>query len=179
MPAAEHWLLLAACVAVVATAWAAARILRRSTVKEDEWMPQELKHHVLTYSERTFRSGGDRPVVARVDRAYRGHAGLITLVELKTRRTDRVHVSDVIELSAQRVALEGETGEPVRGVGWVVMESAAGRTAHRVKLMSPRAVWDLAVRRDSLLAGAESPKYPAASGVCSSCAYRDRCRPHR
>jgi hypothetical protein len=139
-------------------------------------MPGELKDHTLAYSERTFRSGGDRQVVARVDRAYRGLNGLLTLVELKTRNANRFHLSDVIELSAQRVALAGQTGEPVARIGWVVVESSAGRTAHRVTLMSAPAVWELASRRDALLGGTESPSYPATRGLCASCAHRRRCR---
>jgi hypothetical protein len=110
-----------------------------------------------------------------VDRAYRDRNGLITLVELKTRQANRFHLSDVIELSAQRVALAGQTGEPVARLGWVVVESSAGRKAHRVTLMSPQAVWDLASRRDALLAGTETPSYAAARGLCASCAHRRRC----
>ena len=175
MPATELWLLLAGCVACVMAAGAAALIVRRRCVQVDEWMPEALKSHTLAYSERTFRSGGNRQVVARVDRAYRDPSGLLTLVELKTRHTNRFHLSDVIELSAQRVALAGQTGEPVARIGWVVVESSAGRTAHRVTLMSPQAVWELASRRDALLAGTESPGYIATRGLCESCGYRRRC----
>lgn len=177
MSAAELWLLFSACVVCVAATWAAARVVHRRGAKEDEWMPRELQDHTLAYSEKTFRSGGgDRRVAARVDRAYRGRNGLITLVELKTRRADRVHPSEVIELSAQRVALAGETGEPVARIGWVVVESAARRKAHRVTLMSSRTVWELASRREALLAGTEPASYPATSEVCTSCAYQGRCR---
>lgn len=175
MSAAELWLLLAGCVACVTAAWAAARVGHRHATDANEWMPQELKDHTLAYSERTFKTAGDRQVVARVDRAYRGRNGLITLVELKTRQANRVHLSDVIELSSQRVALAGETGEPVARIGWVVVQSAARRTVHPVTLMSRRAVWDLVLRRDALLAGTESPRFPATSGVCTTCAYRGRC----
>lgn len=176
MPAAELWLLLAGCVACVMGAVAAARVVRRRSLKVDQWMPEALKSHTLAYSERTFRSGDDRPVVARVDRAYRAQSGLIVLVEFKTRQAARVHPSDIIELSAQAVALTGETGEPVARIAWVVVESAGRRTAHRVALIPPLAVWDLATRRDALLAGAESPNYPATTGVCATCAHRNRCR---
>lgn len=179
MSAAELWLLFAACVVCVAATWAAAHVVHRRGAGADEWMPRELKDHTLAYSEKTFRSGGgDRQVAARVDRAYRGRNGLITLVELKTRRADRVHPSDVIELSAQRVALAGETREPVARIGWVVVESAGRRTAHRVTLMSPPTVWELASRREALLSGTEPPSYPATNKVCTSCAYRGRCRLH-
>lgn len=175
MPAAELWLLLAGCVACVTAAWAAARTVRRRSMTVDQWMPDVLKDQTLAYSEQTFRSDDVRPVVARVDRAYRARNGLIVLVELKTRQADRVHPSDIIELSAQRVALAGQTGEPVARIGWVVVESSAGRTAHRVTLMSPQAVRNLASRRDALLTGTAWPEFPAERGMCASCAYRRRC----
>lgn len=175
MSAAELWLLVAGCAACMTAVWLV-RVVRERAAAAREWMPGELKNHRLAYSERTFRSGGDKQVVARVDRAYRGRNGLVTLVELKTRRTDRAYPSDVIELSAQRIALEGETGEPVDRIGWVVVESGALRTAHRVTLMSAQAVWDLASRREALLAGAELASYPRTREVCTSCAYRGRCR---
>ncbi|MFZ5507554.1 MAG: PD-(D/E)XK nuclease family protein [Pseudomonadota bacterium] len=176
MSAAELWLFLAGCVACVIVAWAATRVVRRRAAKANAWIPRELRDHTLAYVERTFRTGSNRQLVARVDRAYRGRNGLITLVELKTRRADRAHLSDVIELSAQRAALQGETGELVARIGWVVVESEGRRTAHRTALMSPRAVWDLVSRRDALLAGTELPRFPATSEVCTTCAYRGRCR---
>lgn len=176
MSAVEFWPFLAACVACVIAAWAATRVVRRRAAKANAWMPRELKDHTLAYAERSFRTGSDRQLVARVDRAYRRRDGLITLVELKTRRAKRTHLSDVIELSAQRVALEAETGELVARIGWVVVESEGRRTAHRVPLMSPRALWDLISRRDALLAGTELPRFPATSGACTTCAYRGRCR---
>ncbi|MBL8362391.1 MAG: hypothetical protein JNN18_18020 [Rubrivivax sp.] len=175
MSAAELWLLVAGCAACMTAVWVV-RLVRERAAAAREWIPGRLRSHRLAYSERTFRSGGDKQVVARVDRAYRGRNGLVTLVELKTRRTDRAYLSDVIELSAQRIALEGETGEPVDRIGWVVVESGALRTAHRVTLMSAQAVWDLASRREALLAGAELASYPRTSEVCTSCSYQGRCR---
>lgn len=175
MQATEFGILLAGCAICVTAVWAAARTVRRLSLRVDEWMPEGLRDHTLAYSERTFRSGDDRQVVARVDRAYRGPTGLIVLVELKTRQADRVHLSDIIELSAQRVALEGETRESVAPAAWVVVESAAGRSAHSVRLLSPHVVWDLASRREALLAGTESPHYPGTRRVCASCIYRGRC----
>lgn len=174
--ATEVWFILAACVAGVAAACACACMARRTRNRADAWLPEGLKGHSLAYTERKFTSGSDRPVVARVDRAYRGPDGVISLVELKTRSVDRTYPSDIIELSAQRVALTGQNEEQVARVAWVVVQSAAGRRAHRVSLMSTRAVWDLASRRDALLAGTLRPTFPATSRPCASCAFRDRCR---
>lgn len=174
--ATEAWVILAICVAGVAVACACTSVARRNRKWADAWLPEELKGQSLAYTERTFTSGGDRPVVARVDRAYCGPGGVISLVELKTRSACRTYPSDIIELSAQRVALTGQTGEQVACVAWVVVQSAAGRRVHRVRLMSARAVRDLASRRDALLAGSAQPTFPATSRPCASCAFRDRCR---
>lgn len=173
--ATEDWLVIAALFACVAAAGVVACVARKRHDVTDAWMPRELKGHALAYSEKTFGSGGPKALVARVDRAYRDRGGRITLVELKTRTADRVHRSDIIELSAQRVALTGETGEAVASIAWVVVQTQAGRTAHRVHLMSTRAVLQLALRRDALLAGTVSPSYPATTQLCASCAHRRRC----
>lgn len=168
----EAVLLLLAGLAGVAVVCAVAR---RGGGRTDTWLPAELRDQRLVYTERTFKSDGDVQVVARVDRAYRSHAGVITLVELKSRATDRVRPADIVELSAQRVALAGETGEPVAEIAWVVVQSSAERRAHRVHLLPHRAVHGLASRRADLVADVALPKYPAARGLCASCAYRRRC----
>lgn len=173
--ATEVWFIFAVCVAGVAAACASTCLFRRSRKSADAWLPEELKGHLLAYAERKFTSRGDRQVVARVDRAYRSPGGVISLVELKTRSVDRTYPSDIIELSTQRMALTGENGEEVAPVAWVVVQSAAGRKAHRVGLMSTRAVRDLASRRDALLEGTALPMFPATSRTCASCAFRVRC----
>lgn len=115
--------------------------------------------------------------MARVDRGYRRHDGTITLVELKTRQTDRIYRSDLIELSAQRVALEGATGEQVDAFGIVVVQSGPRYRVHRVRLMSRRAILDLAIRRATLLDGKAFPRPASSRRLCAACAYRSRCHP--
>lgn len=175
----EIWLLILAGTACVAVACAATNALLRRGSRIDAWLPAELKAQRLAYAERTFRSNGDVQMVARVDRAYRGHAGVITLVELKSRTIDRVWPADIVELSAQRIALASETGEPVARIGWVVVQTEKGRTPHRVRLLHQDAVQSLVSRREELLAGAVQPRYPATRGLCTSCAYRRQCHPSR
>ena len=92
-------------------AWLVWRTLLRRKTGANDWMPRELRASRLAYAEQLFRSTGS--VSAKVDRAYRDPAGVVTLVELKTRKAERVHLSDVIELSAQRYALKSQTGERV------------------------------------------------------------------
>lgn len=148
---------------------------RRSRLAD--WVSTELRGTTLAYVERTFRSGGGHPIVARVDRAYRGRHEKITLVELKTRESDRVYPSDIIELSAQRLALEEETGERVERQGFVVVQSDARHRAHRVRLMSRHEVLILALRRVSLLDDGALPRPVSSRRLCESCTYRSRCHP--
>lgn len=171
----EHWLLVMVIAAVAFLLSMAMQSARRRAHRADRWMPEEIGEASLAYVERIFRSEGPRPVVARVDRAYRSPRGLITLVELKTRAEDRVYASDVIELSAQRLALSSETGEEVVPFAFVVVESNSGRTSRRVKLMSTDQVRKLADRRHDLLEGRLVPGAPAHARLCRKCTHRDRC----
>lgn len=77
---------------------------RRSAQIDDieRGLPDELRGAEIAYAERTFRSHRHR-LVARLDRAYRTPAG-VQLVELKTRPRNAVYMSDVVELSTQRIS---------------------------------------------------------------------------
>lgn len=174
---ADAWLLVLACAALIATALIVMRAACRRRSCASDWTPIEVQGDLLAYAERNFRSTGDIPIVARVDRGYRRHDGTITLVELKTRDTDRIYPSDLIELSAQRVALERATGEQVDSFGFVVVQVGPRKRAHRVRLMSRRAILDLAIRRARLLDGKALPRPASSRRLCAACAYRSRCHP--
>ena len=171
----RRWLLVAVIAAVAILLSMAVQRARRRAHRADRWMPEGLGEASLAYVERTFCSEGPRHVVARMDRAYRSPRGLITLVELKTRAEDRVYASDVIEISAQRLALSSETGEEVVPFAFVVVESSSGRTSERVKLMSADQVRKLVDRRHDLLEGRLVPRPPVHARLCRKCTHRDRC----
>mmetsp|Transcript_76674 Transcript_76674/g.212412 ORF Transcript_76674/g.212412 Transcript_76674/m.212412 type:complete len:193 (+) Transcript_76674:499-1077(+) len=173
----ESWFVALAVAAGAALLWTLVHLAWRRRVRTSQWQPEELGEAGLAYVERTFRSDGLRSIVARVDRAYRSPQGLITLVELKTRREDRVYLSDIIELSSQRLALSSETGERVASVAFVVVESKGRRRPWRVKLMSTGEVLVLAQRREDLLNGVIAPRGASRPGLCAACAYRARCHP--
>lgn len=144
--------------------------------------PPELRSARLVYAERQFRSAGTLQIVAKLDRAYRNAAGELVLVELKTRAVDRVYASDVIELSAQRVALMAQTQEVVAGHAYVYIQRPDGRPMawHRVRLLETRDVSALALRRQDLLAGKAEPWPTCSPGLCRDCAFIQRCdRPPR
>lgn len=142
-------------------------------------LPQELRSACLVHGERLFRSAGPVSISARVDRVYRNAAGALVLVELKTRNKNRTYQSDVIELSAQRVALMATTEDVVADYAYVVTERLDGRQMgwHRVKLMAHTDVIFLVIRRGELIAGKVEPQSPCSSGVCRKCAFVRPCDP--
>lgn len=136
----------------------------------------ELRGATLAYAEHLFRDPGPSKVTAKVDRVYRRGDGRLVLIELKTRRADRTYPSDVIELSAQRVAITGQTGEDVAAHAYVVVERPSGRcTAHKVDLLGSAEVDALVRRREAILAGIVRPRFASAPALCKSCAFGKKC----
>lgn len=142
-------------------------------------LPSELRSARLVYAEHQFRSAGILQIVAKLDRAYCNAAGELVLVELKTRAADRVYESDVIELSAQRVALMAQTQEAVAGHAYVFIQRPDGYPIawHRVRLLEPLDVSALALRRQELLAGKAEPWPSCSPGLCRDCGFVQRCDP--
>lgn len=158
---------------LITTCW---RLRRRGEREADDWLPHPLRPTRLAYAERVFRSKGPIRISARVDRAYRDGRGHLTLVELKTRDLDRVYLSDVIELSAQRAALAAATGETVHREAYVLVQGTHGRRAHRVALLTVGQVTALVERRQALMSGATQPRRTRTEGICDQCAFVSPCR---
>lgn len=164
---------------ILALLAAAAYWARRASAMHNEhaWRPPPLRNATLRYSERSFTTRTPFHLVARVDRGYELD-GRIILVEFKTRTRSRVYASDVIELSAQRLALQGETGQTVSDTAFVLVEHGqpARRDALPVKLLTVDAMRALHERRAALLSGAALPAPPETQGLCRTCGHADRCR---
>lgn len=141
------------------------------------WLPRELRDAELVYAEQTFCAEGDIMIIAKLDRAYRNPSGVIVLVELKTRRANRPYFSDVIELSAQRLAVQAQTGADVAAFGFVLVQRPGRmfKSAHRVDLMSAEEVGALARRREHILNGHLTPRYSCSKGLCGGCAFMQGC----
>jgi CRISPR-associated exonuclease Cas4 len=95
----------------------------------------------LAFAERTFAIQRPIELTARVDRVYDdGH--VLKLLELKTRTTTKVYLSDVFELSAQRLAVRSNTGREVSDQGYVLLLHPVTRreTLHRVDLLPESSV---------------------------------------
>ena len=98
------------------------------------------------------------------------------LVELKTRGVNRPYRSDVIELSAQRVAIMKQTGEAVARHGYVVVQTGEGRrTAHKVTLLDGAEVEALVDRRKAILEGSVQPLRTCAPNLCRKCVFAKKC----
>lgn len=140
--------------------------------------PPALRDAELVYSESLFRSSKPVGVVAKIDRAYRLPSGLLVLVEFKTRWIDQPCLSDVIQLSAQRMAVMGQTRQAVASYAYVMLKPPMGRAlpiAHRVQLMTDEQVAALVKRREEILAGRVLPRRPRSRKTCLSCAFRRQC----
>jgi CRISPR/Cas system-associated exonuclease Cas4 (RecB family) len=138
--------------------------------------PSDLRDAELLYLEMRFDTSEPVRLSARLDRAYRMPSGLIVLLELKTRSVNRAFPSDVIQLSAQRLAIERQTRQVVAHHGYVVAQTPGGaREAHRVQLVSGEEVVALVRRREAILAGRINPRPAASVRICSICAYRSIC----
>jgi hypothetical protein len=131
----------------------------------------------LLYAEQLFRSTGNPAITARVDRAYEVASGQIVLVELKTRDRNRVYLSDVIELSAQRAAVALQTGGVVADHAYVALQRSDGsmQGVRRVRLMAIAEVNELAARREEILSRRLAPGYADSVEVCRRCAFAEDC----
>ena len=154
-------------------------LARRRSVPIDQierGLPAELRGAEIAFAERTFRSHRHH-LVARLDRAYRTPMG-VQLVELKTRARDVVYMSDVIELSVQRIALQEETREAVSDEAWVVVQNSltGTRRPRKVRLMETSDITAMRERYVDVVQGRVGRPAPARSpSLCSQCAHRARC----
>jgi CRISPR-associated exonuclease Cas4 len=128
--------------------------------------------------ERVFRTERPFPLIVRLDRAYRTADGALVLVELKTRWRPALRASDVIQLSAQRLAIESTTGQRVEPYAFVTIEKPdqqRTRVHRRVSLLDRPDIEALARRRHKILAGECSADFASSRQTCTSCAFRSVC----
>jgi CRISPR-associated exonuclease Cas4 len=151
----------------------------RARASERHWLPLELQHAQLAFAEKTFRTWRPIRLIARADRGYQ-LKGELHLAEFKTRTRAVAYSSDVIELSAQRLAIEKSTGERVSEIAYVLAQDLLGkrRSVHKVRLLPRAGVIAVARRREAILKGRVVPKYTGSPGLCRHCAYRAECKPH-
>lgn len=148
------------------------RLMRR----EEDWGGEALRGKQLIFSERLFRSRRTG-IIAKIDRGYLAD-GSIHLLEFKTRRRHRVYPADIIELSAQRLAVQDDDGRQVADDGYVLTENErdGSRLLHQVRLLPEDTLLRLRYRREMILGGRVPPRDASAPGLCKGCAYRVECK---
>ena len=169
-------LALVAVILLLAAMALYAALRGREHLDDERGLPRELRGAAIAYAERTFKSERHK-LVARLDRAYRTTRGL-ELVELKTRASNVVYMSDVIELSVQRLAVQDQTGEPVVADAWVVVENSGTRVRrpHRVRLLEDKQIAVMSQRYRGIVGKQVGNPSPAKSvRQCQQCAHRGRC----
>lgn len=169
-------LALLVLILFVASAALIARHGLRTRAVDEQGLPPELRGAQIAFAEATFRSHRRR-LVAKLDRAYRTSDGL-QLVELKTRGHDVVYMSDVIELSVQRIAVEDDTGEPVSGQAWVVIQNnrSGVRRPHKVRLLGVDEIAAMRERYGEVVRGQGRRPNPSRwVSQCRQCAHKERC----
>lgn len=152
--------------------------LAGGVVTERSSRPRDLSDAELVYVEQVFRISCPVRLVAKLDRAYRLQCGSLVLVELKTRWNDRPYETDIIQLSAQKLAIEMQTGQTVEPYAFVSILTPTGWRAlrhHRVALLGADEVVELHRRREAILAGRTAPRYARSCKSCSQCAFGSRC----
>ena len=161
---------------LIASAVLFARHRASDDADDEHGLPAELRGAEIAFAEQTFRSRGRR-LVARLDRAYRTPTGL-QLVELKTRARNAVYMSDVIELSVQRIAVADETGESVSSDAWVVIQRPGrdARMSHKVRLMGVEEIAAMSERYGAVVRGKVGrPNAARSISQCAQCVHRTRC----
>lgn len=172
---------LMAALLIIALFTSAVLFLRLRTahgpeVDAEDGLPADLIGAEVAYAEKTFRSS-QRRLVAKLDRAYRVD-GQLKLVELKTRARDAVYMSDIIELSVQRLAVQDGAKELVSSDAWVIVQNATTgiRRPHKVRLMGATEVTAMKDRYQAIVVGKVGQPQPSRSvSQCAQCGHRDRC----
>jgi len=156
-----------------------AQTRRRVRRAEKVWKPDSLTTAVLEYAERTFFTEHPFRLVAKIDRAYGMPSGLLVLTELKRRPVPRAYRSDIVELSAQKVAIENSTSQRVANVAYVVVEHpfSKKRAPIPVQLLGESEIVALAQRYRDISARRTIPIKAERHALCASCGYKRQCGP--
>jgi hypothetical protein len=177
---------LLSLVVVVASIWALEKAWRcgnRTAAIHDkeQWLPEELRHATLAYSERRFVAHTPFSVGAVVDRGYRLRDGRVMLVEFKTRQTNKAFMSDIVELSVQRLAIEHSNAGRAADHGFVVVRNpkTLETIAIKVPLLEESHVDHLRRHHSRVVRGEITASKANDERICRECPFQRECRPGR
>ncbi len=158
------WLLLFVVLVSIAALHRLVGAIQQHRKAKAHWTDGGFDARQLIFSEKLFRDAS-RGLVAKPDR-----------VDLKTRSRHKVHRSDVVEISVQRVAVEADLGKQVSTTAYVVTETPdQTRKWHMVSLLSNDEVFAIKERRQRILDGRSIAHPTPRKGLCRHCAYQKEC----
>lgn len=148
-------------------------------------MPAEIANARLVISEKVFYRPGPRPYAAKTDQGFLTQDGWLVLVETKTRR--RMSASDLVQISAQALAIaQSPKGGrwKVANWGYIRLAPVGGKPYYaRVDLLHPTRIdqlWDrwLALKENRARPIARPKEYRCDNcelrRTCSSAVLKDR-----
>lgn len=141
------------------------------------WLPPELKRATLQYTERQFFTKAPFPLVARIDRGYLAASNEIVLVDFKRRKIKRAFLSDVVEISAQRLAMQGAGIRNVAMHAYVVVidPETSRKTPVLVNLEDESSIVRRRDRLNILRTGNVEPMRTPHQRICAACGHQDYC----
>lgn len=137
-------------------------------------LPEALKKMHLWQKEKRYECGAPIGLVCRIDEAYMDEHGTITLSETKTRRWPKVYDSDILQLSAQRLAVS-ENGRRVSDTGYVRLITPTGNEYRQVRLLDPDEVIAAKLLYDDLVQGKYAGRPCNNRAICQTCLYQSEC----
>jgi CRISPR/Cas system-associated exonuclease Cas4 (RecB family) len=176
-PADEQWpmvfmLAFAGAMVFFADRWIK-RFRSRRIRKKDPNIPQQLLDAKLLFSEHPIACRKPRPMHGQPDRVYQLDSGQKIPVDIKTRASQKVFQTDVIQLSVYALILNGDN-MPTQG--YIRFDSAKGLPVYkRVRLMSYAEVIEHYDHRQALIAGAVAPRGAKVKGQCTGCGHNPVC----
>lgn len=140
-------------------------------------MPPEIANGKLVISEQTLYRRGRRPFAAKTDQGFLTSAGVLVLVESKTRA--RMSASDLVQLSSQAVAVRADARTrhyTVAPWGYIRLAPAGRRPYYqRVDLLPVSRIDQLWDRWHSLKNRKADPVYRPDPSRCRTCIQRATC----
>jgi len=141
----------------------------------DPNIPKELLNGRLISSEKHFACRRPRKMHGTPDRVYKNHYGRLLPVDVKTRASQRVQQTDVVQLSvyAQILKKQGR----VEDYGYIRFDSNATAPVYaKVDLLSTKEVCKLYDRHKLISAGKVQPYGAKHAGMCKGCGHHANCQ---
>lgn len=152
----------------------AARIgAKKNVLALDPNIPKELLFGKLVSSEKHIACRSPRPMHGTPDRVYKNGHGRFIPIDIKTRGSQQVHQTDVVQLSVYRQILKRKGA--VEDYGYIRFDSYGPPTYKKVTLLDEKSLIRHYDRQKAVMAGQVRPKGARHKGMCTGCGHKAEC----